>query len=84
MVLDFSRTRTYNNGMSKVKFASLVEAKVLRDLRAYSAQSDRSISSLVSEALAEYLAKVRVRPAFRSAMDEVIGEHAELLDRLAK
>ena len=70
--------------MGKVKFASLVEAQVLRDLRAYSAQSDRSISSLVSEALAEYLGKVKVRPAFRSAMDEVIAEHGDLLDRLAK
>lgn len=70
--------------MAKVKFASLVEAKVLKDLRAHAADSDRSISSLVSEALAEYLAKVKVRPAFRSAMDEVLSEHEELLRRLAR
>ena len=70
--------------MSKLKFASLVDAKVLRDLRAYAAESDRSISSLVSEALAEYLTKVKVRPAFRSAMDEVIAENEELLRRLAR
>jgi DNA-binding FrmR family transcriptional regulator len=70
--------------MAKIKFASLVEAKVLKDLRAYSAATDRSISSLVSEALAEYLARVAVRPAFRSAMEEVVSEHDELLKRLAK
>ena len=70
--------------MSKVKFASLVEAKVLKDLRAYATESDRSISSLVSEALAEYMARVKVRPAFRTAMEEVIGEHEDLLKRLAR
>lgn len=70
--------------MAKEKFASLVEAKILKDLRDYSELTDRSISSLVSEALAEYLAKVKVRPAFRNAMDEVITDHGELLARLAK
>lgn len=54
------------------------------DLRAKTAESDRSISSLVSEALAEYLAKVSVRPACRKAMDEVLANHGELLKRLAK
>jgi hypothetical protein len=70
--------------MAKVKFASLVDAKVLKDLRAYAAETDRSISSMVSEALAEYLAKVKVRPAFQSAMEEVLAEHEDLLNRLAK
>jgi hypothetical protein len=70
--------------MAKVKFASLVDAKVLKDLRAYAAETDRSISSMVSEALAEYLAKVKVRPAFQSAMEEVLAEHEDLLSRLAK
>ena len=70
--------------MAKVKFASLVDAKVLKDLRSYAAASERSISSLVSEALAEYLAKVSVRPAFHHAMDETLQEHEDLLRRLAK
>ena len=70
--------------MAKEKFASLVEAKILKDLRDYSELTDRSSSSLVSEALAEYLSKVKVRPAFRNAMDEVISAHEELLSRLAK
>jgi hypothetical protein len=70
--------------MAKEKFASLVESKILKDLREYSELTDRSISSLVSEALAEYLTKVKVRPAFRNAMDEAISDHEELLARLAK
>lgn len=70
--------------MAKEKFASLVESKILKDLRNYSEQTDRSISSVVSEALAEYLARVKVRPAFRNAMNEVISDHEELLARLAK
>lgn len=70
--------------MAKEKFASLVESKILKDLRAYAEETDRSISSLVSEALAEYLSKVKVRPAFRNSMDEVISAHEELLSRLAK
>jgi hypothetical protein len=70
--------------MAKEKFASLVESKILKDLRTHAENTDRSISSLVSEALTEYLARVKVRPAFRSAMDEVISAHEDLLTRLAK
>lgn len=70
--------------MAKVKFASLVDAKVLKDLRAFAEASDRSISSVVSEALSEYLSRSKTRPAFRGAMEEILVEHAELLQRLAK
>ena len=47
-------------------------------------ETDRSISKIVTEAVAEYLAKYRVRPAFRTAVDEIIADHGELLERLAK
>ena len=70
--------------MKPIKFASQVDAKVLRGLRAYAEQNDRSISSVVTEALAEYLAKAQIRPAFQASMEEVLVEHAELLSRLAK
>lgn len=39
---------------------------------------------MVSEAVGDYLKKSSVRPAYRSAMDEVLEEHAELLNKLAK
>ena len=62
----------------------MIESDVARDLRAYASASDRSIASVVNEALAEYLQRYRVRPAFQSAMDEVVTDHAEVLARLAR
>lgn len=70
--------------MKAKKFATQIDEKVLKDLKTYVNQTDRSISSVVSEAVAEYLMRSKLRPAFRSAMDEVLDEHQELLKRLAK
>ncbi len=70
--------------MKAKKFATQMDEKVLKDLKSYVDKTDRSISSVVSEAVAEYLHRARLRPAFRNAMDEVLDEHAELLQRLAK
>jgi hypothetical protein len=66
------------------KFATQIDETVLKDLKRFAAASDRSISGVVTEAVAEYLKRVQVRPAFRTAMDEVLTDHAELLKRLAK
>jgi len=57
--------------------------EVLVKSRGDAQASDGSISVIVSEAVAEYLAWVEVRPAFRTAVDEVIREHEELLRELA-
>ena len=70
--------------MKPKKFATQIDEKVLEDLKSYVSEADRSISSVVTEAVAEYLHRSRLRPAFRSAMDEVLDEHEELLKRLAK
>lgn len=70
--------------MKPKKFATQIDEKVLNDLRSFVRESDRSISSVVSEAVAEYVQRARLRPAFRKAMDEVLDDHAELLKRLAK
>jgi hypothetical protein len=70
--------------MKSVKFATQVEGKVLAELKKYAAEADRSISSIVTEALAEHLKRARVRPAFRSAMAEILDEHSDLFRRLAK
>jgi predicted transcriptional regulator len=66
------------------KFATQIDESVLKDLKAFAKQTDRSISGIVSDAVKEYITKAQVRPAFRSAMDEVLDDHAELLQRLAK
>jgi predicted solute-binding protein len=71
-------------GMKAIKFATQIDEKVLKDLKSYINETDRSISSVVTEAVAEYLQRSRLRPAFRSAMDEVLDDHEELLKRLAK
>lgn len=70
--------------MKPKKFATQIDEKVLKDLKTFAKSTDRSISKIVSDAVKEYIAKAQVRPAFRSAMDEVLEEHAELLQRLAK
>lgn len=70
--------------MKAIKFATQIDEKVLKDLKSYVSETDRSISSVVSEAIAEYLQRSKLRPAFRSAMDEILDEHEELLTRLAK
>jgi predicted transcriptional regulator len=66
------------------KFSTKMNKEVLAKLRDYAQASDRSISLIVSEAVSEYLSRIEVRPAFRSAVDEVIAEHEELLRELAK
>ncbi len=70
--------------MKSKKFATQIDEKVLRELKEYVITNDRSIGRVVSDAVAEYLQRVKVRPAFKSAMDEVLNEHEELLRRLAK
>jgi predicted DNA-binding protein len=70
--------------MKLKKFATQIDETALEELRAYSKSTGRSISNVVSEAVSEYLNRASVRPAFRSAMDEVLEDHAELLNRLAK
>lgn len=70
--------------MKVKKFATQIDEKVLKDLKSYVNETDRSISSVVTEAVAEYLQRSKVRPAFRNAMDEILDDHQELLKRLAK
>ncbi len=70
--------------MKPVKFATQIDKTVLSELKDYVNQADRSISSVVTEAISEYLERIKIRPAFRSAMDAVIEENTELLKRLAK
>ena len=70
--------------MKVKKFATQIDEAVLRDLKAFVKQTDRSISKVVTDAVREYLQRAQIRPAFKTAMDEVMKEHSELLTRLAK
>lgn len=70
--------------MKWTKFATQIDSEVLRSLKLFAKTADKSISRVVSDAVAEYINKYQVRPAFKSAMDEVLSENEELLKRLAK
>lgn len=70
--------------MKATKFATQLDESTLAELRAYAKSSGRSISSIVNEAVGEYLGRAQLRPAFRNAMNEVLDEHADLLSRLAR
>ena len=69
---------------SMVKFSSKLDEANLEALRAHAKESGRPASALLDEAVREYLERARVRPAFRTATEEVLDAHAELLDRLAR
>jgi hypothetical protein len=70
--------------MKQEKFSTLVDDAVLAELKQYSQDSGKSISWLVNEAVAEYLERSRVRPAFQASMKRVLDKHSDLMHRLAK
>jgi len=67
-----------------VKFSSKMDAKVLKGLRAHAAREGRTLSAVLTTAAAQYLERATLRPAFRTAAREVLDDHAELLERLAR
>lgn len=70
--------------MSTVKFSSKMDEDVLQRLRAFAEREGRSVSSVLTEATAQYLDRSAVRPAFRDALREVMDDHGDLLERLAR
>lgn len=67
-----------------VKFSSKMDARVLKGLRAHAAREGRTLSAVLTAAAAQYLERATLRPAFRTAAREVLDDHAELLERLAR
>ncbi len=83
--LDAALNRWQNLWMSDAdKFSTKIDRKVLKELKSYAEVSGRTVSSIVSEAVAEYVARQHVRPDVLQAIDESLAEHEELLRRLAK
>ena len=70
--------------MKHKKFATQIDEKTLKQLKKFSKETGRSISSVVNEAVEEYLSKSQLRQVFRESMEEVVSDNAELLRRLAK
>jgi hypothetical protein len=65
-----------------VKFSSKLSAEALAGLRAYAEAHDRPVAHVLDEAVGQYLARARVRPAFVAAVEAMLDEHNEILGRL--
>jgi predicted transcriptional regulator len=70
--------------MSQTKFSTLVDDKILSQLKQYSEENGKSISWVVNEAVADYLKRTRVRPVVLESMERVLKKHEDLFRRLAK
>ena len=61
--------------MAAIKISSKVEETEWEDLKALSAESHQSISGLLTEAIREYVARRRVRPAVLKHLDDSMREN---------
>ena len=70
--------------MAKIKISSKVEQSEWEALQAIASESQQSISGLLSEAVADYVRKRRLRPAVLSHLEDSIDSNEELGRRLAR
>jgi predicted transcriptional regulator len=70
--------------MATIKISSVVEERVWEELKAIAAESHQNISGLLSEAIADYVRRRRVRPAVMEHLERSIEENRELGRLLAK
>ena len=70
--------------MAKIKISSKVEQHEWEALQAIASESQQSIAGLLSEAVADYVRKRRLRPAVLSHLEDSIKDNEELGRRLAE
>jgi len=70
--------------VAKIKISSKVEQREWEALQAIAYESNQSIAGLLSEAVADYVRKRRLRPEVLSHLEDSISENEELGHRLAK
>ena len=70
--------------MAKIKISSKVEQCEWEALQSIAIESKQSISGLLSEAVADYVRKRRLRPTVLSHLEDSINENEVLGHRLAK
>lgn len=70
--------------MAKIKISSKVEQSEWEALQSIASESQQSISGLLTEAVADYVRKRRLRPAVLSHLEDSMSENEELGYRLAK
>ena len=66
------------------KFSSKMDEETLNNLREFAHQENRDISSLLTEAVKEFLNKKRIKPIFQEMADEAFEEFDEALVELSK
>ena len=70
--------------MASIKISSKVEEDTWKELRAHARESNQSISGVLTEAIADYVQRRRVRPAVMRRLDDSIQENRDLGRRLAE
>ena len=70
--------------MAKIKISSKVEQREWEALQAIAYESNQSIAGLLTEAVADYVRKRRLRPEVLSHLEDSINENETLGYRLAE
>jgi hypothetical protein len=70
--------------MAAIKISSKVEEAVWRDLKAMAEESHQNVAGLLSEAIAEYVGRRRVRPEVRQHLEDSIERNQRLGRLLAR
>lgn len=70
--------------MAKIKISSKVEQREWEALQSLAAESNQSISGLLTEAVAEYLRRRRLRPVVMEHLEDSMAENEELGKLLAQ
>ncbi len=70
--------------MAKIKISSKVEQREWEALQAIAYESQQSIAGLLSEAVADYVRKRRLRPTVLAHLEDSMNENEELGRRLAE
>lgn len=70
--------------MASIKISSKVEQSEWRALQQLARESHQSISGLLTEAIADYVRKRRLRPSVLEHLEDSMAENEELGRRLAE
>ena len=70
--------------MAAIKISSKVEESTWNELKALAEESHQNISGLLTEAIAEYVRRRRVRPMVLGHLEDSIAENEELGRLLAQ
>ena len=70
--------------MAAIKISSKVEEKVWGDLKALASESHQNVSGLLTEAIAEYVRRRRVRPVVLQHLEDSIELNETLGELLAR